>query len=56
MRKVIWSATLDTFVIRGFTYKGHHYTWNDADAVYYRDDVDDEVLYEAPADAVDDRW
>lgn len=54
-RYIIWSNTLDDFVIGGFTWKNHHYTWNDADAVYYRDDVDDRILYEVPADAIDDR-
>ena len=56
MRKIVWSGSLDDFVISGFTYKGHHYTWNEADSVYYRDDVDDVALYEAPVDAVDDRY
>lgn len=54
-RYIVWSDTLDTFVIGGFTWKNYHYTWDDADAVYYRDDVDDRILYEVPAEAIDDR-
>lgn len=54
-RAIVWSDTLDDFVVKGFTYKGHHYTWNDQDAVYYRDDVDDHILYSVPELATDDR-
>ena len=40
----IYSETIDGMIPRGFTRKGFHYTWNEADALYYRDDVDDRMM------------
>lgn len=40
--KVIWSEVNESMIVAGFTYKNHHYTWNEADEMYWRDDVDDE--------------
>lgn len=48
----IYSDSLDEMVLKGFTYKGKHYTWNDPDCVYYQDDVDDEWYDEVPEGAI----
>ena len=41
----IWSDTIEGMIPRGFTsQKGFHYTWNEDDEVYYRDDVDDRAI------------
>lgn len=39
-------------VAKGFYYKQHHYSWNEADMLYYRDDVDDAWFEEIPEGAV----
>ena len=60
----IYSETIGTMIPKGFTtrkvlfskdgstpYKicnSFHWTWNEEDAVYYRDDVDDIYKYEMP--------
>lgn len=62
MSKYVWSDTLGTLIPRGFytrkvVFKNDgskpyriarefHWTWNEDDAVYYRDDVDDTFTYE----------
>ena len=51
----IWSENAESMIEKGFTYKGKHYTWDEADEVYYRDDVDDTCLMEIPKEAEDDR-
>lgn len=41
----IKSETVDGMIPMGFTsQKGYHYTWSEADAVYWRDDVDDVAI------------
>jgi hypothetical protein len=51
----IWSENQETMIDKGFTYKGKHYTWDEADEVYYRDDVDDNYFMEIPEGAKIDR-
>lgn len=64
MSNFIWSQTVGTMIPRGFTTRAvlikkdgsepykvcaeYHWTWCESDAVYYRDDVDDLILFEAP--------
>lgn len=42
--KMVYSENQEIMVNIGFTYKGNHYTWDEQDEGYYRDDVDD-VFY-----------
>ena len=51
MAKMIWSENTGDMVYKGFTYKGKHYTWAEADELYYRDEVDDTYLMEIPKEA-----
>jgi len=51
----IWSENQEAIIDKGFTYKGKHYTWDEADEVYYRDDVDDNYFMEIPEGAKIDR-
>lgn len=51
MGKMIWSENEGAMIYKGFTYRGKHYTWDEADEVYYRDDVDDTYLMEIPKEA-----
>ena len=57
---MIYSPYLECMIEKGFTYKGHHYTWCESDLVYYRDDVDDIAIeYEDVlhiANKYDNRW
>ena len=39
--KMIFSDANDCMIHSGFTYRGYHFTWNEPDELYYRDDVDD---------------
>lgn len=55
MSNYIFSESLGELVIYGFMYNGRHYTWNDMDCVYYRDDVDDICVDYPPALAEVDR-
>lgn len=55
MAKMIWSENQESMVVKGFVYRGKHYTWCEADELYYRDDVDDIYLMEIPAEAKLDR-
>ena len=48
---MIWSESQERMVNKGFTLNGRHYTWNDADEVYYRDDTDDTCYMEIPKGA-----
>lgn len=48
----IWSDSVGCMVAKGFYHKKHHYSWNEADMLYYRDDVDDAWFEEIPEDAV----
>ena len=63
--KMIYSDYLGTMIPAGFTTKkvlfdrrgnegykickSFHYTWNEEDLLYYRDDVDDEAYDEIPS-------
>ena len=51
---MIYSDSLECMVHKGFTYKGKHYTWNDADCVYYWDESDDDYYMEIPDRALVD--
>ena len=55
MVKMIWSENQESMVVKGFTYKGKHYTWCESDELYYRDDVDDSYFMEIPTRAMLDR-
>lgn len=60
----IWSETLGCMVVKGFTTRAvlikkngskpykvcqpYHWTWNEEDALYYRDDVDDAWTEDIP--------
>lgn len=48
----IWSDSMECMIAKGFFFKKHHYTWNEADMLYYRDDVDDAWFEEIPEGAV----
>ena len=52
--KKIYSEYLEEMIAKGFTLNGKHYTWNETDLVYYRDDVDDRYLEEMPKEATPD--
>jgi hypothetical protein len=52
--KMIYSDSLSKTLCSGFTYKKHHWTWNDDDCLYYRDDVDDCWCNDVPEGAVKD--
>jgi hypothetical protein len=48
--KKIWSDTVGAMIPRGFKRKlkdgdYRHYTWNESDAVYWADDVDDRYYF-----------
>lgn len=48
--KKIWSDTVGTMIPKGFKRKlksgdYRHYTWNESDAVYWADDVDDRYYF-----------
>ena len=49
--RMIYSDSLNEMIIKGFTYKSKHYTWNDLDCVYYCDNVDDTYFFEVPINA-----
>ncbi len=51
MSRYIWSDSLEELIVKGFTFRGHHYTWNDLDMVWWRDDVDDRYYDDIPAGA-----
>lgn len=55
MIKKIWSESQESMVVKGFTYRGKHYTWNDMDEVYYLDEADDSYFMEIPDGAEVDR-
>jgi len=41
----IYSESNEGMIPRGFTsQKGFHYTWSEADELYWRDDVDDRAV------------
>lgn len=64
MSNFIWSDTVGTMIPKGFTTqvvlfdcsrlrpyqvkRSFHWTWCEADGVYYRDDVDDIMRFECP--------
>ena len=51
--KVRWSNSLGCAHIVGFTYKKHHYVWNDMDCVFYDETEGDEsYMMEVPSGAV----
>ncbi len=59
MMKMIYSDSLNEMVVYGFRMKlkrgGYtHYTWSDADCVYWNDDVDDKYYMEVPKNAIID--
>jgi hypothetical protein len=48
--KKIWSDTVGAMIPKGFKRKlkdrdCRHYTWNESDAVYWADDVDDRYYF-----------
>ena len=61
MSSYIWSDTVGTMIPKGFTTRAvlikndgsepykvcapYHWTWDEDDAVYYRDDIDGETMY-----------
>lgn len=54
---MVYSGTLDEMVVKGFYMKKRngeyrHYTWSEADCVYWADDVDDKFYYEVPKNAI----
>ena len=54
MDKMIYSNSLEDMVISGFTWDKHHYTWNDEDCLFYRDDDEDYFMC-VPDDAIIDK-
>lgn len=56
MSSYIYSDSLDTMVVRGFTihwkkYGDEHYTWSDDDCLYWSDDRDDYCYADVPEKA-----
>ena len=54
MAKMIYSDTVGGMIPKGFKRlkkdgEYRHYTWNESDAVYWADDVDDRYYMEIPA-------
>lgn len=45
MSKMILSESQERMIHSGFTRNGNHYTWDDVDEVYFRDDVDDDYIF-----------
>ena len=60
MSKMIYSDIIGYDIHKGFTRGKYHYTWNEYDAFYYRDDVDDDYVFydvaEALAEANKIKW
>ncbi len=50
----VYSDSLGEMVVKGFSYKGNHYTWNDFDCVYYADDSDECYYMDIPKGAIAD--
>lgn len=49
INNLVWSDSLEEFVVQSFTYNGHYYLWNDDYAVYYDETADDEsFLFDVP--------
>ena len=42
---MVWSGANGIMIHRGFTRKGKHYTWNEADEVYYNDENDEDFYF-----------
>lgn len=49
--KCVFSDSLNEYVVYGFQVGLHHYTWNDDDCVYYRDDSDESWYSELPKES-----
>lgn len=47
----IYSESLNDMVVKSFFWNGSHYTWNDADCVFYNDESDDDLWMTVPDDA-----
>ena len=47
----IYSESLNDMVVKSFFWNGSHYTWNDADCVFYNDESDDDYWMTVPDDA-----
>ena len=52
MGKMIWSDSQEQMVVKGFARIANgfrfHYTWNDADEVYYNDEDEEDFYMEVP--------
>ena len=58
--KMVYSDSLDEMVIYGFKVplkSGDytHYTWSDADCLYWNDDIDGRYRFEVPKNAIIDK-
>ena len=49
--KYIYSHSLDDMVVESFYCNGQHYTWNDADCVFYNDATEEDFWMTVPDDA-----
>lgn len=49
--KYIYSHSLNDMVVESFYWNGRHYTWNDADCVFYNDKSDEDYWMTVPDDA-----
>ena len=47
----IYSESLNDMVVKAFYWNGRHYTWNDADCVFYSDESDEDYWMTVPDDA-----
>ncbi len=49
--KYIYSHSLDDMVVESFYWNDQHYTWNDADCVFYNDKSDEDYWMTVPDNA-----
>lgn len=61
MEKMIYSETCGGMIVKGFTRirrrgdvvtSNRHYTWDESDAVYWNDEVDDDYYMDKPKDGI----
>lgn len=49
--RYIYSDSLDDMVVESFYWNARHYTWNDADCVFYNDESEEDYWMTVPDDA-----